>query len=253
MSTMNRFVKFFTGDISRHFVIGRLLPLLLCFFFGGIFLSNLWYPTEYDWRYLTISELMNPLLNSDGQYFLSIAIILCGILLIPVSGYLYRKMRVICLKTAKVGKFSMLMGCVGLILLGFIPDTDELDPYHQASAALIACGMISAYLCWWVIMRKDRLPKYGGKRQFNRRLMVTGIFLMWFVIVGMLLSQGIRLVIQGDLSYEGLAWRALGLSVFMSIALWEWWFFMTFVIYLALLMFMVPEIVQPLNPANISK
>ncbi len=239
--------KFFVGDLTRAFVVRRLLPLLLCLFFGGILLSNLWYPGPYDWRYLTISELMNPILNPAGRVFLSTAMVLCGILLIPVAGYLYRKLHVICLKTAKTGAFFMLMGNTGLILLGFIPDTDELDPYHQAAAATVACGLIFAFLCSWLIMRKDRQPKYGGKRQFDRRLMVVGIFLMWFVIAGMLLSQGIRFIIYSDLSYTGLDWEAHGLPVLLSIALWEWVFFMAFVGYIALLILMVPETVQPLE------
>ncbi len=247
MDSKNAFTKFFTGDLSRWFVIWRLLPILLGLFFGGILLSNLWYPTFYDWRYLTISELMNPILNPAGRVFLSGAMILCGILLVPVAGYLFRKLHVICLKTAKAGNFFMLMGIVGLILLGFIPDTDELDPYHQAAAAIVACGFIFAFLCNWLIMRKDRQPKFGGKRQFNRQLMVTGIILMWFVIAGMLLSQGIRLVIYGDLSYTGLDWAEHGLPGLLSIALWEWVFFMAFVGYIALLVLMVPDVVAHLE------
>ncbi len=250
MDIINRFKKLFTGDISRRFVIRRLLPLLLCLFFGGILLSDLYYPAFYDFRYLTISELMNPILNPDGRYFLSVALIVCGIFLIPIAGYLYRKMKVICLNTAKAGKIFMLIGIVGLIFLGFIPDTDELDPYHQAAAAGIACGMIFSFLAWWLIMRHDTQPKYGGKRQFNRQLMVAGMILMWCAIGGMLLSQGIRFIVTGDLSYVVLSCQAPGSSPILSIALWEWVFFMAFVGYLILLMLMVPDVVTSLEPSK---
>ncbi len=239
MDSKNALTKFLLGDLSRQFVTRRLLPILLGLFFGGIFLSNLWYPTAYDWRYLTISELMNPILNPDGRYFLSTALILCGILLVPVAGYLYRKLRVICLKTAKAGKLFMLMGTVGLVFLGIIPDTDELDPYHQAAAATVACGFIFSFLCIFLITRKKK-----QKEQFNQQFLFTGKTIIWFAIIGMLLSQTIRMVLQGDVSYTGIAWMTLGLPSILSIALWEWEFFLSFVVVIGLILLAIPDAVE---------
>jgi hypothetical protein len=83
--------KFFTGDFSREFLLTRLVPVVLAFFFGGMLISDLLYPGPYDWRYMTISSLFTPGSESDGNplgsYYLSIGLIVTGVLMVPFAMY----------------------------------------------------------------------------------------------------------------------------------------------------------------------
>src|SRR5271157_697199 len=235
--------KFFTGDFPREFLLARLMPVLLAFFFGGMLISDLLYPAPYDWRFMTISSLITPGSepggNPLGRYYLSAGMIASGVLMVPFAGYLFRKLKVIWRKAARAGAGFMALGCIGIALVGAVPDTAELDPIHQGNAAITAVGFIFSFLSFWLIMRKDRQLQHGGKRQFDRRAMIAAFTLMWVAILGMLLSQLIRLILQGNLEITDYFYLT-GLPVILSLPLWEWVFFLSIIAYIALLALMVP-------------
>jgi hypothetical membrane protein len=245
--------KFFTGDFSREFLLTRLVPVVLAFFFGGMLISDLLYPGPYDWRYMTISSLFTPGSESDGNplgsYYLAIGLIVTGVMMVPFAMYLFRKLKVIWRKVALVGAAFMVLGCVGLVLLGSVPDTAALDPIHQGNAGITAVGFIFSFIAFWLIMRNDRQLQHGGKRQFDRWAMVAAYSVMWVAAVGMLLSQFIRFEITDSLAITDLSFIQTGLSVFLSLPLWEWVFFLSIIAYIVLLALMVPANVEALEVA----
>ncbi|HET9390794.1 MAG TPA: hypothetical protein VFO44_14190, partial [Steroidobacteraceae bacterium] len=47
-------------------------------FWGGMFIAERSYPSEYDWRYMTISSLVYGDRNPDGYLWARAGIVLCG-------------------------------------------------------------------------------------------------------------------------------------------------------------------------------
>ncbi len=243
----NPLKTFFTGDFSRHTMLTILLPLYFFAYYGTMFVSFLFFPYPYDWRFLAISGLISVYGNPNGWYFFAGGMIVFSILLIPIAGYLYRKLHVICQRTAAIGTFSLLLAALGNFLLGTIVYTPSNLMYHFISAIFYALGFLTAFLCYWLIMMKDRLPRFHGKRQFNRRLMDWALVMILFAVCGMAISQGIRFMIEGtfDVSND---WPFKGIPYVLSFGVWEWILFTFFNIHLILSVCMIPKVVEPLEP-----
>jgi hypothetical protein len=46
---------------------------------GGMLMAALRYPSEYDWRYMPVSNLLSPSRNPTGYLWASMGIVLCGL------------------------------------------------------------------------------------------------------------------------------------------------------------------------------
>ncbi len=244
----NPLKAFFTGNISRHRMITVLLPLLFIVYYGTMFLALMFYPTPYDWRFMAISGIIDVQENPNGWYLFAPGIIAFSILLIPIAGYLYRKLHVICQRTAEIGTFFILLSAVGNFLLGAVINIPSNMIIHIIAAACYAVGLLFGYLCFWLIMMKDRLPRFHGKRQFNRRLMDWGLVMILFAVGGAAVTQVIGIVLLGTFDLGGFDWMLNGLPYILSFGVWEWILYMFLNVHLILSICMMPENVEPLEP-----
>ena len=54
-------------------------PFGVLAFWNGLWMAGQRYPSEYDWRYMTISSLLYPERNPDGYLWAWGGIVLCGL------------------------------------------------------------------------------------------------------------------------------------------------------------------------------
>ncbi len=251
---VNALKAFFTGNISRRKMTTLLLPIVFIVYYGTMFLAILSYPDVYDWRFMAISSIGDVNENPNGWYIFAVGIVTFSLSLIVIAGYLFRKLHVICQRTAEIGTFFILLAALGNFLLGVVLNIPENLIIHIIAAACYAIGLLFGYLCYWFIMMKDRLPWFHGKRQFNRRLMDWALVMILFSLGGIVISQGIRVAIEGTLDFGGLDWIMRGEPYILSFGVWEWVLYTFLNIHLIFSICMVPEVVEPLEPiAQISR
>ena len=128
MAIRNRLVAFIKGEVTKQWLLRRLFPIIFAIIITTAMVSNLLFPTAYDWRYMVISSLMSSTENPQGFMYLSAGVAATGILLIPLIGYLFRRLKLICRWTTSAGIAFLILGIVGMVLTGMIYDSPSLPP-----------------------------------------------------------------------------------------------------------------------------
>jgi succinate dehydrogenase hydrophobic anchor subunit len=247
MEQKNRFVSYLTGNVSKAFLLTRILPIIYLIFGITILISDLLFPTAYDWRYMVISDLISMKDNPVGFIYLSIGMTVVGILLIPFPGYIYRRLKVLCRATSLVGTFFFVLGIIGLIIMSLAFDESKFPSrFHENIAAVAFLGFLFAIFFYGFPMMKDQMAKYHGKHQIDKRLFILGASLLWFGFLGTAISAIYVSAVPNDWGWTGLQWITKGAPVLASFALWEWTTFIFILIYFALLIKMIPEQIEPL-------
>lgn len=213
----------------------------------SLLISGLLFPTVFDWRYMVISDLMSSTENSQGFLYASIGVAVCGILAIPLVGYLHRHLRVICRITTSVGTCFLILGIIGMLLVGLIYDAPgQPARLHEYLAAIAFLGLLFCFFFYGWPMIKDRMTRFHGRRQFNGRLMAISFGMLWFAFLGTAGGALYTELALKDLGWTGLNWIDAGAPVLASFALWEWIVLFSILTNLLLLVAMIPEKVEPL-------
>jgi len=245
---MSKFLDFIKGDIPKALIIQKLLPLTLGILGITTLLSNLVFPTAYDWRYMVISALTNAEDNPHGFWILSVGMTICGFLMIPFPGYLQKRFKMICRGTAAIGTFFFTLGIIGLILVGLLYEGMGLpNRTHENLAVVAFLGLVFGIFFYGFPMMKDSIPKYGGHQQFDKKWMIFGFAIMWFAVLGMGISAAYLELVENDWGWVGIEWIELGAPVLASFALWEWTLFICLLTYLVILFKITPDQIIPLQ------
>ena len=244
MTSENPIAKFFTGNISRKAMLTVLLPAVLIVLFSSLLISNLLFPTVYDWRFMVISALLDAGDNPLGQYFFSIGMTIAGFMMIPMLGYYNRKLGKICKGTTRVGTFFFLLGIIGLISVGTIGQViHSIDKFHEILAGVGFIGLVfSAFFYGFSIMKDSS----KGAKQFNMKLWMIIAVILWIPVIGMAGSAVYLEVVDTGLGWVSLDWITEGGSPLLSFALWEWVLFVAVIAYMILLAVLVPQEITPL-------
>ena len=179
--------------------------------------------------------------NPEGWYWLSIAFIYAGLLLIPLHMYIYRKMKPIANFAARIGFFFFLLSSIGLILVAIFPDNrggsfyEDLDAgkLHNLSA-LVAFGGLGFGILWYFLMLvKDQVPKMKGRKEIPA-ISWIGPYILFFTVVTLTAYTQIK----WDIMCDSGCWPGDGIY---SFPLWEWILFFTIFIYLIWIALSVPD------------
>lgn len=182
--------------------------LSLLAFWSGLWLAARAYPTEYDWRYMTISTLLyrdrNPQGYGWGRAGL-VACALCGLWWVLRSSGRARRMNGLL-----VGGYLGMMFCA-LVPSPFI----GLEKPHEWLA-------VTGFICMCLAAMGLAL---GAARSWQRS---GALRLAWLLasivpllpVAGAALSQSYAA--HAHLPWVSLAWRARGIPVYISFAFWEW-------------------------------
>jgi hypothetical protein len=191
-------------------------------FWIGMLTAGRGYPTEYDWRYITMSSLVYAERNPDGFLSARAGIALCGLAgLWWTAGLLrsgppLRAQRLFGIRTLGLGYLCMM--CCALLpeRLAPIPKAHEL--LALAAFIGICAGMV---LVTFVAVgeggRLCRLPT--GERRLYAAILV-GIPLAPILLA--VLAQAYVTRELPALPWVNLGWRARGVPLCLSFAFWEW-------------------------------
>jgi hypothetical protein len=226
-------------------------PVGVLAFWGGMLMAARRYPSEYDWRYMTLSSLISPARNPAGHLWASAGIVLCGLGGVCWTAVLARRWNHASAENRPSGIRALLFGNFFMALTAVLPSWLLPVPKGHEILALFAffglcLGMIQ--LTFQTIERAlvKRTVRQTGLRQTwvqptssavgRPRLYATilaGAAVLPIVMAG--LAQVYVFYVLPELHWVSLAWRARGVPVYLSFAFWEWLTCVVLSVYMAIL------------------
>lgn len=206
-------------SMSRGALTRTVMLLGLCGFWVGLALAYQNFPGEFDWRYMTVSNLFSIKHNPHGYLWGTAGVVLCGVL-----GMLWV---VLGITQPPAMDWHRRLRESGLLALGFpvmalaaaLPSAWLFPKGHEWLAVIAFLALCSGLVKAWVQWILRRGPRSGAHRGL-RALSLAGAVL--WPVVGAALTQGYLALFRPDLPWVTLAWRAQRVPLLLSFALWEW-------------------------------
>ena len=182
-------------------------------FWLGLWTAGRLYPSEYDWRYMTISSLVYPDRNPDGYSWAWGGLIVCALGGLCWSAVLaYRR---------SAGALALSLGYGCMACCTWLP---RLFPTLRRAHDVLA---VSAFVGLCVGMVQQTLYAADQSRWLQKRAMprlyaglLAAAALSPILMAG--ITQAYISRARPDLPWVGLVWRARGAPVLLSFAVWEW-------------------------------
>jgi hypothetical protein len=206
--------------ITPRATLARAVMLLgLCGFWAGLAMACRLFPGEFDWRYMTVSNLFSSRHNPPGHLWGSAGVVFCG-----VMGLLWV---VLGITRPPATDWRDGLRESGLQALGFplmtlaaaLPAQWLIPKGHEWLAVIAFLALCSGLIKAWVQLILERYPRGSAHRRF-RAIALAGAVL--WPVAGAALTQGYLALFRPELPWVTLAWRAQRVPLLLSFALWEW-------------------------------
>jgi hypothetical protein len=241
-----------TAVIRTALRIGASIGVLA--FWCGMWMAGRLYPSEYDWRYVTMSSLVYPDRNPRGYLWAWTGVALCAL-----AGLFWTGVRLS--QSARSGGLArpsgvpaLTIGYVCMMSCGMLPGPLLRLPRLHEVLALSAFFGIGIGLVQSTLQAGrhsgslDALP--GNRRWYAGVLAAVAVS----PVVLAALAQGYVSNARPELPWVSLAWRTRGVPVWLSFAFWEWLTCAVFSAYmLALCWVTVPRPPRPALPRHRSR
>ena len=190
-------------------------------FWGGMLMAAHRYPSEYDWRYMTISSLVYDDRNPNGYLWARAGIVMCGLAGLYMTAGLARTRRQAGGAECPVGIWALRLGYFCMVCCALLPERLlGLPRSHDflALAAFICVCVGMAHSTFNAVKRSVRPGRPGNP--MLAAAILAGIPL--YPIALAILAQAYVSFALPQLPWVSLAWRARGVHVYLSFAFWEW-------------------------------
>jgi hypothetical protein len=205
-------------------------------FWAGMVTAARHYPSEYDWRYMTMSSLVFPDRNPGGHLWASAGIALFGLCGLCWAAALARR------NQDSAGERPI--GIWGLRLAGFcmaccavLPERLLRIPKgHEilALTAFLSVCLAIMHLTFQAVERHIlRRPRGSASSVRLYAGLLAGTALSPILLAG--LAQTYVAYALPELPWVSLSWRARDVPVYLSFAFWEWTTCVIFSAYVAIL------------------
>ena len=197
-----------------------IVPLIGVFYFGSLAVAMALFPKGYDWRMMSISKLLYPLVNPQYHFIPAVGVGVSGVLMLPFAGYIRRGLGVDS-PVVRAGAAFFFAGATCLILASVITSHPAqgratVPRLHEALGRVAGIGLgLGTVLFESHALRSRR--RAGGELA-SRRLILWWGWLTWPGIVVMALVLILRIHLP---VFEPLA-RALKHSAAWKLGFWEW-------------------------------
>jgi len=215
-----RIVDFLSGNLRRKTMLGVVVPLIGIFYFGSLAVAVALFPKGYDWRAMSISKLLYPLVNPQYHFIPAVGIGLSGVLMLPCAGYIRRGLGADS-PMARAGATFFFAGAVCLILASAINSHPAegratVPRLHEALGRVAGIGLGLGMLLFELAALKRR-RRDGGDVSI-RRLVTWWGWLTWpgIVVMAFVLVLRIRLPVLEPFR------QALRHSPAWNLGCWEW-------------------------------
>ena len=191
-------------------------------FWVGMTLARRTYPSEYDWRYITISSLVYAERNPSGFLWARGGILLCGIAGLYWTARLLQRWKQLRIAERPSGISALGLGFLCMTCCALVPEGRFRVPRgHEflALAAFVGICVGMALLTFRVIKQSPRVRKLPGSPLLYARLLAG------FAVSPTVVAAVAQLYVSHalpELPWVSLAWRERGVPVYLSFALWEW-------------------------------
>lgn len=198
-------------------------PLGVLAFWGGLWGAATRYPSEYDWRYMTISSLLYPDRDPGGYLWAWGGVVLCGL-----GGLAW--VVALALSTARdkkprpVGIWTLGLGYLSMVSCALLPGRLLHFPKSHESLAILAFLGICMGTVQLTFLAAERRLRRRAPRAPGRPLLyaclLAGVPLLPILVVSA--TQAYIAHALPHLPWVGLEWRARGVPMYLSFAFWEW-------------------------------
>ena len=189
-------------------------------FWCGLLLAARRYPSEYDWRYITISSLVYPDRNPAGWLWARTGLVLCGLGGLCWALALLRGGRPEAARGSP-GVGALALGYACTVACALVPEWRiDIPKLHECLALAgffgICLGM--AGITWRVVTGGARRSGLPASARAHAAILVA-------VVLSPILLTAVAQIWASDvlhLPWVNLGWRARGVPVYLSFAFWEW-------------------------------
>jgi hypothetical protein len=189
-------------------------------FWCGLLLAARRYPSEYDWRYITISSLVYPDRNPAGWLWARGGLVLCGLAGLNWALTLRREGRG-SVARGSPGIGALALGYTCMVACALVPEWRiGIPKLHEclAVAAFVGICLGMAGITWRVSPLGARRTGLPGSARSHAAILVG-------VVLSPILLAAVAQIWASDvlhLPWVNLGWRARGVPVYLSFAFWEW-------------------------------
>lgn len=206
----------------RREILSTVAPLGVLAFWAGLWMAQRRYPSDYDWRYMTISTLVYPERNPGGYAWAWGGVALCGL------GGLFWVARLVQRGRARgsvpsglwvLGAgYACMVGCAALSTRWLrLPRGHDL----LALLAFLAICLGTVQLTFQALAERQHRRALGARGSGRvYAAVIAGAALLPLLLVSA--TQAYVSHALPQLPWVGLEWRARGVPMYLSFAFWEW-------------------------------
>jgi hypothetical protein len=200
------------------------LPVAVLAFWFGVLIAMSRYPSEYDWRYMPLSNLLSPRRDPAGYPWASAGIAVSGLCGLGWSAASARFWSHEFAGSRSSGIWMIRLGGLSAPLAAVPPEWLRRVPEgHQLFTLLTFAGSCLG-IVYLMFRSIERIFPTGPPRPVRRnRLLATivaGAATLPILLAG--LAQLYVFYVLPELGWVKLSWRANGVPVYLSFAFWEW-------------------------------
>jgi hypothetical protein len=197
-------------------------PLGTLAFWVGMALAARSYPSEYDWRYMTISSLVYAERNPSGFLWARAGLFLCGVTGLYWAAELCQGWRRLYVAERPIGIWVLGLGYLCMTFCALLPERRVPVPrVHEllALAAFVGICVGLAVLTFKVIAQSSRVRKLRGSPRLYAGMLAG--FALSPIVLGAVAQAYVSYALPA-LPWVSLGWRKRGVPVYLSFAFWEW-------------------------------
>src|ERR1700693_3790546 len=139
-------------------------------FWGGMLMAARSYPSEYDWRYITISSLVYADRNPNGHLWASGGVALCGLAGLCWTAVLIRERRQAGVAQRPIGIWALGLGYLCMMCCALLPERLVRIPKgHEvlALAAFVGVCIGMVHSTFKAVERSARLGRLAGSPRLH--------------------------------------------------------------------------------------
>jgi len=211
-------------DIRRstvaQWLVAAVALLGVVAFWCGVVIAARRYPSEYDWRYMTVSSLLSPDRNPAGHLWSTAGIVACG-----CGGFMWATLSARYARHPTSadgqGEFrAFQLGYLCTTLAAALPERFLAFPKtHEVLAILAFAGMTLGIVRSFQAGAVRRIRSSGDRGRFWTTVILYAVPVPLVLAV---LAQAYVFFARPELPWVNLSWRARGVPLYLSFAFWEW-------------------------------
>jgi hypothetical protein len=181
------------------------------------------YPSDYDWRYMSISNLLYTDRNPDGYRWAWTGLMLCALGGLCWTTVLLRDWRRERARRLPVGIWALVLG-YACMLCALLPERILRVPKGHEILALSAFFGLCIGIVQLTFGAAERSLRMRARRPLHAPRVCAGL-LAGVALLPILLATAAPAYVSyalPELPWVGLEWRARGVPIYLSFAFWEW-------------------------------